>query len=100
VTAILIAYRVITILVDLFLVSVALGCAYWAVREVVRAVRGRFRRCSPLPRRPRPALPVDGRPLSDDEGGEAEQFAALIWTCRNVNIPEPVYGPGADRGTS
>jgi hypothetical protein len=95
VTAILIAYRVITILVDLFLVSVALGCAYLAIREVVRAVRERFRRCSPLPRRPRPALP-----LSEEEGGEAEQFAALIWTYRNVSIPEPAYGPGAERGTT
>jgi hypothetical protein len=99
VTAILIAYRVITILVDLFLVSAALGCAYWAIREIVRAVRGRFGRCSPLPRRPRPALPVDGRPLSDTEGGEAEQFAALIYAYRSKPAPEPVYGPGAERGT-
>jgi hypothetical protein len=94
--AITIAYRVIWVIVALFVCSLAVFAVGYVTFEIFRAVRGLItRRRNPLARRPRPALP-----LSEEEGGEAERFAALIWAYRNVNIPEPVYGPGAERGTS
>jgi hypothetical protein len=95
-TAAIVIYRVTDVIVGLFLAALVLFAIGYVAFEIFRAVRGLItRRRNPLPRQPRPALP-----LSEEEGGEAEQLAALIWTCRNVSIPEPVYGPGADRGTT
>lgn len=89
-------YRVACLIVGLFLAALILFAIGYVASVIFRVVRGLItRRRNPLPRRPRPALP-----LSEEEGGEAEQFAALIWTYRNVSIPEPAYGPGAERGTT
>lgn len=40
-------------------------------------------------RRHVPGLPVDGEPLTEEPGGEAEQLAALWYVLNHLSIPEP-----------
>ena len=43
---------------------------------------------------PVPGLPIDGEPLSEEPGGDAEKLAELIYVHRNADpIPEPAYEP-------
>jgi hypothetical protein len=74
-----------------FLAVLAVLVTVWAACRC-RAWRAEARR-GPGPRHPsRRALggPGDGKPLSEEPGGEAEQLAALQYMYRRVSIPEPV----------
>jgi hypothetical protein len=74
----------------IFLAVLAVLVTGWAACRC-RAWRAEARH-DPGPRHPsRRALggPGDGKPLSEEPGGEAEQLAALQYMIRHVSIPEP-----------